>query len=141
MHGNDNDADPQHPQSHPAEPCRVLLSDDEVPPATACPNATARVEWSRKQAEPLLMMMHKPFPFPRWTLQEKKIGMDSLALTPAALAEMISLIDEGVISGKIGKDVLPRLLEGEGNSGVRGFVEAQGLVQISGGAGLSVESK
>jgi Asp-tRNA(Asn)/Glu-tRNA(Gln) amidotransferase B subunit len=65
--------------------------------------------------------------------QEKKIGMDGLALTPAALAEMISLIEEGVISGKIGKDVLPRLLEGEGNSGVRAFVEAQGLVQISGG--------
>jgi hypothetical protein len=28
--------------------------------------------------------------------------------------------------------VLPRLLEGEGNSGVRALVEAQGLVQISG---------
>jgi hypothetical protein len=65
-------------------------------------------------------------------LQEKKIGMDSLAITPAALAETLSLIDEGVISGKIAKDVLPRLLEGEGNSGVRAFVEAQGLVQISG---------
>jgi hypothetical protein len=65
-------------------------------------------------------------------LQEKKIGMDSLALTPGALAETISLIDEGIISGKIAKDVLPRLLEGEGNSGVRAFVEAQGLVQISG---------
>lgn len=63
--------------------------------------------------------------------KEKKIGMDALAITPAALAETISLIDEGVISGKIAKDVLPRLLEGEGNSGVRAFVEAQGLVQIS----------
>lgn len=58
--------------------------------------------------------------------------MDSLAITPAALAETLSLIDEGVISGKIAKDVLPRLLEGKGNSGVRAFVEAQGLVQISG---------
>lgn len=58
--------------------------------------------------------------------------MDALAITPAVLAETISLIDEGVISGKIAKDVLPRLLEGEGNSGVRAFVEAQGLVQISG---------
>jgi hypothetical protein len=65
-------------------------------------------------------------------LQEKKAGMDALALTPAALAEMIALIDEGVISGKIAKDVLPRLLEGAGNGGVRGFVEAEGLVQISG---------
>lgn len=61
--------------------------------------------------------------------------MDGLALTPGALAETLSLIDEGVISGKIAKDVLPRLLEGEGNSGVRAFVEAQGLVQISGERG------
>jgi aspartyl-tRNA(Asn)/glutamyl-tRNA(Gln) amidotransferase subunit B len=61
--------------------------------------------------------------------------MDGLSLTPGALAETISLIDEGIISGKIAKDVLPRLLEGEGNSGVRAFVEAQGLVQISGEAG------
>lgn len=58
--------------------------------------------------------------------------MDGLSLTPAALAETLALIDEGVISGKIAKDVLPRLLEGEGNAGVRSFVEAQGLVQISG---------
>jgi len=65
-------------------------------------------------------------------MQEKKIGMDSLAITPAALAEMIALIEEGVISGKIAKDVLPRLLEGQGNSGVKAFVEKEGLVQISG---------
>lgn len=58
--------------------------------------------------------------------------MDGLALTPGALAEMIALIEDGTISGKIGKDVLPRLLEGEGNAGVRAFVEKQGLVQISG---------
>lgn len=73
------------------------------------------------------------------TLQEKKIGMDSLSLTPGALAETLALIEEGVISGKIAKDVLPRLLEGEGNSGVRVFVEAQGLVQISGEAAAGSE--
>jgi aspartyl-tRNA(Asn)/glutamyl-tRNA(Gln) amidotransferase subunit B len=80
---------------------------------------------------------YRSFCLPAWLpacLQEKKVGMDSLAITPAALAETLSLIDEGVISGKIAKDVLPRLLEGEGNSGVRAFVEAQGLVQISGKA-------
>jgi Asp-tRNA(Asn)/Glu-tRNA(Gln) amidotransferase B subunit len=49
-----------------------------------------------------------------------------------ALAEMISLIEEGMISGKIAKDALPRLLAGDGNAGVRAFVEAEGLVQISG---------
>lgn len=64
--------------------------------------------------------------------KEQKIGMEQLAMTPAALAEMIALIDDGVISGKIAKDALPRLLAGEGNGGVRAFVESQGLVQISG---------
>jgi aspartyl-tRNA(Asn)/glutamyl-tRNA(Gln) amidotransferase subunit B len=60
--------------------------------------------------------------------------MDELQLTPGALAEMISLIDAGVISGKIAKDVLPRLLAGEASgSSVKAFVESQGLVQISGG--------
>jgi len=63
--------------------------------------------------------------------KEKKIGMDGLALTSTTLAEMIALIEEGVISGKIAKDVLPKLLEGEGASGLRAYVESQGLVQIS----------
>ena len=52
-------------------------------------------------------------------LQEKKMGMDGLACTPQALAEMIALIEGSVISGKIGKDILPDLLEGKGNAGVK----------------------
>jgi hypothetical protein len=64
--------------------------------------------------------------------KEAKCGMEALKLSPAALAETIALIDAGVISGKIAKDALPRLLAGEANAGVRAFVEAEGLVQISG---------
>jgi hypothetical protein len=63
--------------------------------------------------------------------------MDQLALTPAALAETIALIEEGAISGKIAKDLLPQLLAGEANGGVRAYVEAKGLMQISGGAAAS----
>lgn len=63
--------------------------------------------------------------------KEKKIGMDSLALTPTALAETLTLIEDGTISGKIAKDLLPRLLQGEANAGVAAFVEKEGLVQIS----------
>jgi hypothetical protein len=37
--------------------------------------------------------------------------MDQLALTPAALAEMLALIEDNTISGKIGKEVLPDLLQ------------------------------
>ncbi len=43
--------------------------------------------------------------------------MDGLGVTPAALVDMISLIEDGTISGKIAKDVLPELLEGKGNKG------------------------
>ncbi|KAG1658346.1 hypothetical protein FOA52_002119 [Chlamydomonas sp. UWO 241] len=62
---------------------------------------------------------------------EKKIGMDQLAMKPTALAEMISLIDDSTISGKIAKDLLPDLLEGKGNNGVKKLVEKKGLLQIS----------
>ena len=51
--------------------------------------------------------------------QEKKTGMDGLGITPAALCDMIGLIEDGTISGKIAKDVLPELLEGKGNKGER----------------------
>ena len=62
---------------------------------------------------------------------EARTSPDQLPMAPAALAEMISLIDQGVISGKIGKEILPALLAGEGNGGVRALVEARGMVQIS----------
>ena len=45
--------------------------------------------------------------------------MDELAIEPQALAEMISLIEDNTISGKIAKDILPDLLEGKGNAGVK----------------------
>lgn len=45
---------------------------------------------------------------------------------------MIALIDNTTISGKIGKDILPDLLAGKGNGGVKALVEAKGLLMISG---------
>ena len=62
------------------------------------------------------------FPLALLTLvvsQERKLGMDQLAIAPSALAEMISLIEDTTISGKIAKDILPELLEGKGNAGVK----------------------
>ena len=44
-------------------------------------------------------------------LQEARISFAKLRLAPATLAEMISLIEVGAISGKIGKQILPDLLE------------------------------
>lgn len=44
-------------------------------------------------------------------LQEARISFAELQLAPATLAEMISVIEAGTISGKIGKQILPDLLE------------------------------
>ncbi|CAI5975807.1 unnamed protein product [Closterium sp. NIES-64] len=50
-------------------------------------------------------------------------------MPPASLAELIALIQDGTISGKIGKELLPVLFS-EGGS-ARKLVEAKGLLQIS----------
>jgi len=52
-----------------------------------------------------------------------------LKIQPSALAELISLIEDGTISNKIGKDILPELLENGGSA--RAIVASKGLVQIS----------
>ena len=44
-------------------------------------------------------------------VQESKTDMSQLQLKPRTLAEMVSLIEDGTISGKIGKQVLPDLLQ------------------------------
>ena len=75
--------------------------------------------------------------------KEVKKPMDALDhLRPEALAEMVSLIDDGTLSGKGGKTLLPLLLSGgeaatneDGSSyskgSVRALVEARGMAQIS----------
>ena len=67
----------------------------------------------------------------------KKIAIETLPVTPQCLSEMIALIDDSTISGKIAKDILPELLEGKATKGVRAFVESKGLLQISDEATIS----
>ncbi len=43
--------------------------------------------------------------------QETQQTFSELALQPPTLAEMIALIESGTISGKIGKQILPDLLQ------------------------------
>jgi aspartyl-tRNA(Asn)/glutamyl-tRNA(Gln) amidotransferase subunit B len=50
-------------------------------------------------------------------------------LKPEILAELISLITDGTISGKIGKEILPELLTKGGSA--KALVESKGLIQIS----------
>lgn len=64
--------------------------------------------------------------------KENKLTMGQLPMHPSTLSEMISLIEDSTISGKIAKDVLPELLQGKAQPGqLRQWVEAKGLVQIS----------
>ncbi len=52
-------------------------------------------------------------------------------LAPGALAALVDLIGEGVISGKIAKDVLALLLGPDKGADPRKLVEARGLVQVT----------
>jgi len=58
-----------------------------------------------------------------------RLSISELPLKPEQLAEMVQLIDGGVISGKIAKDLLPELLAQGGSP--KAIVEAQGLGMIS----------
>ena len=49
---------------------------------------------------------------------------------PGLLAELISLIQEGTISGKMAKNLLPRSAK-LGSRAFKELVEAKGLVQVS----------
>ncbi|HEO72431.1 MAG TPA: Asp-tRNA(Asn)/Glu-tRNA(Gln) amidotransferase subunit GatB, partial [Candidatus Hydrogenedentes bacterium] len=62
-------------------------------------------------------------------MAERKLDFTQCPIEPAALAEMIALIEAGTISGKIGKEILPEMLA----SGRRPktLIEERGLVQIS----------
>jgi aspartyl-tRNA(Asn)/glutamyl-tRNA(Gln) amidotransferase subunit B len=62
-------------------------------------------------------------------LNENNLELSDSKLTPQLLVEMIKLIDEGVISGKIGKRVLPEIvLLGKSASQI---IEEKSLVKIS----------
>lgn len=62
-------------------------------------------------------------------LNEEKKTIRQCPITPASLAEMIALIDEGVISGKIAKDLIEEMFRT--GKAPRGIVEEKGLVQIT----------
>jgi len=65
----------------------------------------------------------------------ERLSFADLPLQPGQLAEMVQLIDDGVISGKIAKEILPELLA-EGGS-ARAIVEARGLGMISDPAAIT----
>lgn len=62
-------------------------------------------------------------------LNAEKLSIGDISLTPESLGELVNLITAGTISNKIGKDLLPTLLQDGGSP--KAIVEAKGLVQIS----------
>jgi aspartyl-tRNA(Asn)/glutamyl-tRNA(Gln) amidotransferase subunit B len=60
---------------------------------------------------------------------KNNINIKDLALTPQNLAELINLIENNTISGKIAKDILPELLINGGSP--QKLVEKKGLISIS----------
>ena len=62
-------------------------------------------------------------------LNAEKLSITKIALEPTMLAELVELIENGTISGKIAKDILPELLTQGGSP--KELVERKGLIQIS----------
>jgi len=62
-------------------------------------------------------------------LNEQKIDIDQCLVTPAMLKELFDIMDSGVISGKIGKDVFTEMMSSGKRAGA--IVEQKGLKQVS----------
>jgi aspartyl-tRNA(Asn)/glutamyl-tRNA(Gln) amidotransferase subunit B len=59
------------------------------------------------------------------------VAVADAGLSPASLASLVDLIGEGVISGKIAKDLLVRLFADDRGADPRALVEAHGLRQVT----------
>ncbi|MEB3272030.1 MAG: Asp-tRNA(Asn)/Glu-tRNA(Gln) amidotransferase GatCAB subunit B, partial [Synechococcus sp.] len=64
-----------------------------------------------------------------------RLSYADLPFRPEQLAEMLKLIDTGVISGKIAKEILPELLEQGGSP--KAIIEQRGLGMISDPAAIT----
>ena len=62
-------------------------------------------------------------------LKANKLSFSDLKLNPENLAEMISMISNNTISGKIAKDILPEIIQK--NTSPKKLVEEKGLSMIS----------
>jgi aspartyl-tRNA(Asn)/glutamyl-tRNA(Gln) amidotransferase subunit B len=67
-------------------------------------------------------------------LNDRGVALDACRLQPAELAKLVRLVDDGVISGNIAKNVFKELFETGGDPETH--VKAKGLVQISDSSAL-----
>jgi aspartyl-tRNA(Asn)/glutamyl-tRNA(Gln) amidotransferase subunit B len=68
------------------------------------------------------------------TMKEKGVGIESVPITPAALAGLIAIVDKGTVSSTVAKDVFAKMYEAGGQAG--DIVAAEGLAQISDSSSL-----
>ena len=61
-------------------------------------------------------------------LNERTLSIEQTALTPANLAELVSLVDSGQITGKVAKELLPEVMAGASPGAL---VEARGLAAMN----------
>jgi aspartyl-tRNA(Asn)/glutamyl-tRNA(Gln) amidotransferase subunit B len=99
---------------------RVLTDDQEV---TNYFESTLAAGANAKQAANWIMGDITAY------LKAEKLSISTLPFTPIQLAELVSLVEAGTISNKIGKDLLPELLTQGGSP--KALVEQKGLTQIS----------
>jgi Asp-tRNA(Asn)/Glu-tRNA(Gln) amidotransferase B subunit len=59
----------------------------------------------------------------------RRLGDAALPIPPPALAELIAFIDDGTLSGKLGKETFARMWAEKRRAGA--IVEAEGLAQVS----------
>jgi aspartyl-tRNA(Asn)/glutamyl-tRNA(Gln) amidotransferase subunit B len=62
-------------------------------------------------------------------LKERGVGIEAVAITPAALGGLIRLVDAGTISSTVAKGVFETMYDT--GRGAREIVEAEGLAQIA----------
>ena len=84
---------------------------------------------------------HQPKKLANWILSEflreaneAKLTAGQAKLKPADMAKLVKLVEDGTISGKIGKQIFPELFASGGDP--EGLVKAKGLVQISDASSL-----
>jgi aspartyl-tRNA(Asn)/glutamyl-tRNA(Gln) amidotransferase subunit B len=62
-------------------------------------------------------------------LNERKIGIERFRVRPEAVAELLTIVDGGTISGRIAKDVFAEMAAS--GKGAAEIVKSRGLAQIS----------
>lgn len=65
----------------------------------------------------------------RQELNNRKVGVADLGLTPASLVELIRLVEEGTVSNLVGKDVFSEMIKS--GQPAKAIVAAKGLAQMS----------